>query len=191
MSGAGTLAFLVLVLVLHAVQPGLDPVGVTVSEYVLGAGGWLFTVGCVAWGLGSLALVVLLTGRGRTGRVLLAVWAVGMLLVAAFPTDPIDRTNQVVHFTAAGIVHATAGQLAFVCFGVAAVLLTRPERRRTPRLLAALCAATLAFALVITALGQFHLFGLAERLLLPAYAAWSLLTTVHACRETSLESEIT
>ncbi|MCK2213760.1 DUF998 domain-containing protein [Actinomadura sp. ATCC 31491] len=184
-SAGGPLVFAAAVLALHVVRPGLDPVGVTVSEYVLGPGGWLFTAGCLAWVLGSLALVALLAGarRARTGRVLLAAWAIGLLLVAVFPTDPIDRAHRTVRFTAAGIVHASAGQLAFLCFGVAAVLITRAVGGPPAlRVLAVLCAATLAFALAVTALGRFQLFGLAERLLLPSYAAWSLLMTGYVRR---------
>ncbi|MFC6083665.1 DUF998 domain-containing protein [Sphaerisporangium aureirubrum] len=185
LSAAGTLAFLAAVLALHGLQPAQDPISVTVSEYVLGHGGWLFTAGCAAWGLGSLALATLLarTGSSRTGGALLTIWATGILLVAIFPTDPIDRANQSVHFTTAGIIHAIAGQLAFICFGVAAVMLTRAQRSRGLHTMAALCAATLAFAVAVTALGQFQLFGLAERLLLSAYIAWSLFMTAHAGRK--------
>ncbi|MFG1694221.1 DUF998 domain-containing protein [Nonomuraea sp. NPDC049309] len=66
LSAAGTLAFVVAVPALHVLQAELDPVSVTVSEYVLGPGGWLFTAGCAAWGLGSLALAALLAGTGRS-----------------------------------------------------------------------------------------------------------------------------
>ncbi|GAB2954860.1 phosphotransferase enzyme family protein [Nonomuraea fastidiosa] len=123
LSAVGTLAFLAAALTLHGLQPELDPVSVTVSEHVLGSGGWPFTVGCAAWGLGSLALAALLAGTGRSrtstappagagrrragarlpagggqsraGIALLVAWAVGILLVAIFPTDPIDRASHV------------------------------------------------------------------------------------------------
>jgi uncharacterized protein DUF998 len=184
---AGCAVFALTLLALHVIQPG-DVVSTTISEYVLGPAGWLFPVGVVALAVASLAVVALLQRTGstsRTGLGLLTAWAVGLLVVAAAPTDPIDRSGAPVHLSTTGTVHAIAGQLAFVAFGLGAALLTRDARHRGTAssalvIAAALALLGLAFALTVTALGLFGLFGLAERLLLPAYVGWLLLATSSA-----------
>jgi Protein of unknown function (DUF998) len=186
---AGCAVFVLAVLALHVIQPR-DVVSVTISEYVLGPAGWLFPLGTGALAVASLAVAALLRRGGstsRAGRGLLVAWAVGLLVVAAAPTDPIDRSGAPVHLSATGTGHAIAGQVAFVCFGVAVALLTRDERRHgapTGGLLTAtaLCLLGLGFAVAVSALGLFGLFGLAERLLLPADVGWLLLATAIARR---------
>ncbi len=189
---AGVTTFVVAVIALHVIQRRQNPVAVTIREYVLGTAGWLFPVGCVGLGVASLALAGLLRATqpapSRTGRALLTAWAVGMFLVAIFPTDPIDRHAKVVHLSPPGLVHAIAGQIAFVCFGVAAPLITRGLRRHARpgqmihavQVSAVASVAGLAFAVAVTALGLFGLFGLAERIMLPAYTAWLALTVLYA-----------
>ncbi|MEW9528528.1 DUF998 domain-containing protein [Microbispora sp. NPDC049125] len=198
---AGCTAFILAVAALHVVQSRLDPVAVTISEYVLGPAGWLFTLACISLAIASLAQVALLAAMrpvpSRAGLLLLAIWAAGMFLVAAFPTDPIDRQARVVHLSAQGLVHAVAGQVAFLCFGAAVLLITRGLRRHTPtgptiravRICAVLSLAGLAFALGVTALGLFGLFGLAERLMLPAYIGWLACTTVYAHSVAAADTE--
>ena len=108
--------------------------------------------------------------------------------IIGISVDPIDRHAKVVHLSPAGLVHAIAGQIAFVCFGVAAPLITRSLRRHgwagpvmgAARISAVASVAGLAFALTVTALGLFSLFGLAERVMLPAYTAWLTLTILYA-----------
>jgi hypothetical membrane protein len=192
MTLGGATAFVVSVLTLHLVQHQLDPISVTISEYALGPAGWLFPVACAGLGVAALALSALLQAThppiSRTGVRLLYVWALGMLLVAIFPTDPIDRAAKTIHLTAHGLIHAIAGQIAFTCFGVGALLITRSMRRRFPTTpmmramctCAALSVAGLAFSITVTALGLFDLFGLAERVMLPAYTAWLVITVLYA-----------
>ncbi|MCO1655988.1 DUF998 domain-containing protein [Pseudonocardia humida] len=128
--GAGLVLFVVLVAVLHVVDPERDPIAVTISEYVLGPHGWLLPFAGLGLGLGALAVAaaaaaLLPAPRPRTGLGALALAGLSMLVVAAFPTDPIDPTDPV-FVTTAGAVHAVAGILAFTCFAVAGPLLTRP-----------------------------------------------------------------
>jgi hypothetical protein len=83
------------------------------------------------------------------------------------------------HLSATGATHAVAGQLAFVSMGAAVALLT--PRLRGKRTHGALCGAAalsllgLAFSVVVTALGLFTLFGLAERVVLPPDLVWLVL----------------
>jgi len=126
---AGIVTFVGLVALLHVVDPDRDPISITVSEYVLGPHGWLLTFAASAFGLGVLALTtaiaaILPSPRPRVGLTLLAVAGLGMVVVGAFPTDPIDPTNPQ-FVTTAGSIHAVAGILAFTCIAIAAPLLNR------------------------------------------------------------------
>lgn len=138
--GAGVLVFVALVVVLHVLDPGRDPVSTTVSEYVLGPHGWLLSFAALAFGVGTLALAAAIAAtlsppRPRAGLTSLALAGLGMVVVGAFPTDPVDPTDPR-FVTTAGAIHAVAGILSFTCFAVAAPLLTRPvaTATRTPRL---------------------------------------------------------
>lgn len=126
---AGIVTFVGLVAVLHFVDPDRDPISITVSEYVLGPHGWLLTFAASAFGLGVLALTaaiaaILPSSRPRVGLTLLGVAGLGMVVVGAFPTDPVDPTHPR-FVTTAGSIHAVAGILAFTCIAVAAPLLNR------------------------------------------------------------------
>jgi hypothetical membrane protein len=125
---AGILVFVGLVATLHVIDPDRDPISITVSEYVLGPYGWLLSFAALAFGLGVLALTAATTAilpspRPRTGLTLLTLAGLGMVVVGAFPTDPIDPTDP--RFL------TTAGILAFTCFALAGPLLTRPIRKAT------------------------------------------------------------
>src|SRR5262245_26421832 len=90
---AGIGCFVVSVLALHWLQPGLNPLDEAVSYYVHGRHGWLVSVGLIGLGLGSLALTVGVTPtedgpRMRVGRCFLGVWSVCVLLGAVFAADP-------------------------------------------------------------------------------------------------------
>src|SRR5918998_161907 len=93
-SAAAGGTFVLLLGTVHVVQPELDPTWRFLSEYALGRGGWLMTAAFVALAVSLLAGVVTVarsvrTWPGRVGLALLVVAAVGILLAAAFPTDPI------------------------------------------------------------------------------------------------------
>jgi len=126
---AGILVFVALVAVLHLIDPGRDPISITVSEYVLGPHGWLLSFAALAFGLGMLALAlavaaVLPSPRPRTGLAALVLAGLGMVVVGAFPTDPIDPTDPR-FVTTSGTIHAAAGILSFTCLALSAPLLTR------------------------------------------------------------------
>lgn len=135
MGSTGVLVFVSLVTILHVLDPGRDPVSITVSEYVLGPHGWLLGFAALAFGLGTLAITTAVAGilpspRPRAGLASLTIAGLGMVVVGAFPTDPIDPTDPR-FVTTAGTIHAAAGILSFTCFALAAPLLTRPVATTT------------------------------------------------------------
>jgi hypothetical protein len=175
----GIAVFVTATSTLHVLQPELSPRDEAVSYYVHGRGGWLLTTGLFGLGLGSLALVLGLArdGGSRSGRWLLAVWTLGVLLGAAFRADPPGRWDEPP--TASGLIHGNAAIVAFVALPVAALLLSRApaERRSATRLLAMAAASSLAlFAASLVPVflrpGPPVLLGVSERMLLAFYAAW-------------------
>lgn len=82
----GVAAAIVLLAVLHVVQPGLSPATSVVSQYALGTGGWLMALVFIGLGVGALATAATLRGQvGKPGLILLAIAAVGLFLAAIFP----------------------------------------------------------------------------------------------------------
>jgi hypothetical protein len=84
--------FLATVVVLHVINPGLDPVDHQISEYALGPWGWLLTVAFLVVGAGIVALGVALRRSLTPGPRVWAAWliaATGVFFVgvAVFPTD--------------------------------------------------------------------------------------------------------
>ncbi len=88
-------AFVVAVLALHVLNPGLNPAEHTISEYALGTDGWLMRAAFVALGIGVLGTAAgLCSGLRlesspwqRVGLVLLVATAGGLFLDAAYNTD--------------------------------------------------------------------------------------------------------
>ena len=190
MGSAGVLLFVALVAVLHVLDPTRDPVSITVSEYVLGPHGWLLSFAGLAFGLGTLAITtavaaILPSPRPRVGLASLAIAGLSMVVVGAFPTDPIDPTDPR-FLTTAGAIHAAAGILSFTCFALAAPLLTRPvaTATHTPWLRRLAVMAPIGYVLFWATgvldnqlgglLGNRSATGLGERLMAATFIVWLL-----------------
>ena len=130
----GAVVAVVAVLALDAVLGG-EPLrgrtlrSVTISEYVYTDGGWAFLTGVLALALGS-ALLLLGLIRARlvrpvsAGSILMSLWVIGLLGVAAFP-----KHNWEIGPSTSGTVHRIATLLAFVSLPIAVVAIARRHRR--------------------------------------------------------------
>ena len=175
------------IVLMHVVQPTLNPVDVAVSYYMNGRLGVVLGIGLVALGIGSLSLAAGLRatfGRGRAnaGLWLLLVWGAGCIVGGIFPPDPYGQWDQPPSLP--GMVHGMAGLLAFLAFSPAAWLLSRriaaPVTTTTrPRVLKRL--AGLSFLVLLTffvclvpvfADGPPFALGLVERVLLTLDLGW-------------------
>jgi hypothetical protein len=97
---AGSTAFLTLLSLLHALRPDLDPSWRFISEYEIGAYGWLMQFAFLCLGTGTaataLALLPLADGvLGRLGITLLGISAAGMFLAALFIPDARSRLHDI------------------------------------------------------------------------------------------------
>ncbi|MGH9756091.1 MAG: DUF998 domain-containing protein [Blastocatellia bacterium] len=199
LSGNG--CFAVAVLVLHLLQPDMSPLNAAVSYYVHGAQGWLFTVGLLAWGIGSAALFLGLARTiriraGNAGLLALAVWSAGVLTSGLFRADPWDQWNN--SPSAAGLIHENAARVSFIALPIAALLISHglrraPEWRRTAGVLYLLAVMIIVSLMVFFAsllpisdsLSPPILFGLTERMLLAVYAAWLCAAAIGLLRSTT------
>jgi Protein of unknown function (DUF998) len=96
--GAVAVAF-ALLCVLHLLQPELSPATSVVSQYALGARGWMMAVVFAALGAACLATAAVLRGQvrggaGVTGLVLLVVAAIGLVLAALFRAGQSRATHR-------------------------------------------------------------------------------------------------
>jgi hypothetical protein len=183
-------------LLLHLLRPDLDPTWRFVSEYALGPFGFVMTVAFLAIAAASAALVTLMWGQARTatgriGAVLAAISGLGMLISAAFPTDPI--TTPADEFTLSGTLHAVGGQLNLTPFAILFLTIGLRRARDWRPVLPALWA-IVAVALAVTVgfiataatasdgFGPGVLTALLGRGMLAAYLAWVILAASHALR---------
>ena len=111
--GATALALLSLA-TLHVVRSDLDPSWHMLSEYAVGAHGWIMAVCFVAFATSSAALFVALlrslpTLVGRIGLGFLLATAVGLALAALFPMDPISTPPDAA--TSSGRMHGVSAMI--------------------------------------------------------------------------------
>lgn len=103
-------------------DPYLDPLNVTVSEYAVSDRGGMTEVAMAVLGIGSLALLAGLRSAGAPVRGapqwLLAVWSVALVVAALVPTTPIGHD-----LDTAALVHRYVSVAAFVSLPAAGALL--------------------------------------------------------------------
>lgn len=174
--------FVIAVVLLHWLQPELDPLNDAVSYYVHGAHGWLLTVGLLGLGIRSLAFTI---GAGRsidgpaarTAWWLLAIWSVGALLGGIFPTDPPGNWDKPP--SVSGLIHGNVALIAFLALPIAALVFVCSLQhdsgwQRKAALLLVIAIATVislgafmaSLVSVMVSPGPPRLLGLAERILL-------------------------
>lgn len=179
--------YVALDVIAQVLPPHYSPIRQPESDLAVGPYGWVMTINFVLRGLLSFAFIAALikgttaAGRSRAGLILLGIWAVGALLLAAFPTDvgtPITRH---------GAIHLLVALVAFICVAVGEILLSRrfaTEARwqslRRPALTIAiitLIACVLTFVALRTP-GLDRLGGLIERLFLGLALLWMLVVAL-------------
>jgi hypothetical protein len=132
-AAAAAATFVVLLVALHLINPDLDPSWRVVSEYAIGDYGWMMTLAFLVLALSCVALFVAIRAQarsvgGRVGLGILLIAASGLIIAAAFPTDPITASKDAL--TTDGRLHALGTALG-VTFPVAAALISRSLARRS------------------------------------------------------------
>jgi hypothetical protein len=184
--GAAMVATLALVL-LHMVRRDLDPGWHVISEYAVGAHGWIMALCFAAFALASGSLFVALMGHaptlmGKIGLAFLLAAAIGPGLAAIFPMDPISTARDAATFS--GRMHGVSFMIG-VPGQILAVLLLSLALRGQPfwggaplLLLTAVIWISLAVmgaGIVMsmkTGMDGPGILGWANRLFMIAYAGW-------------------
>jgi len=136
-AGLGLLALgSLLVLLLHVLPPSnqINAMTRTISEYALGANGWMFNVGVLALAAGSM---LVLAGLVRAGvvravsgsSVFVTLWSAALAVLVFF--EKYDFANGE-HSGASGMIHRMASLVAFLSLPTAALLASRGAARRNP-----------------------------------------------------------
>ena len=178
----GVLVFVILVIILHFLNPQMSPVTVAVSEYVTGHDGFLMTIAFIARGLGELFLIVgLMLGSTRgsrswTGLVFLTLATVCSFLVAIFPGLVAPFVPGGFQNPGALAIHSLSALLGFSSFALAA-LFWSARLRKDPRWRSSAPVSFLLGLLVLLSLLGFLAFsksflGLAERVLEAFIVCW-------------------
>ncbi len=123
---AFALLFVVLLLLLHFLEPEFAPSWRMISEYELGRSGWMMRLAFFAWGASVLLLATALwrlsgTTGARIGRWWMAVIGVALFGAGIFEPNPITDTTSDLHNT----VHTLCGAIVILTFPIAATLVGR------------------------------------------------------------------
>ncbi len=164
-------------------------IGDTISELATGRFGVLQTAAFVLAGVGTLALAVVIrrltagAWGSVVGSLLVGIYGLGSILVAIFPTDPIDDPADVWAQSTTGTIHALVALVSFVGMVVAMFVLLRtflqePRwRARTGWWMGLFPAAALS---LLFAQSEGPRVGLMQRMLVAVIAAWIVVVALRA-----------
>jgi hypothetical protein len=180
----GIASYLLNLAALHFLRTDVNPMVEPVSNYAVGAYGFLSTAANIGSGLAALALTLGLylsiasPGRSRVGLFLLGLFGVSELLAAIFPIDVGAQATTI------GTIHNIVGNIAFFGFLAAVILLSwsmgKDEQWRSIRRPA------LALALVVLGMAVLTIvganigigFGVGQRLFNVTSMGWMLLVAL-------------
>jgi hypothetical protein len=179
----GVALFVLVVVLEHFLQPGLDPASHQISEYVHGTGGWLMTVGFLSWSL-SLAGTGLIVGEpdgGGAMRVACIAAAIGLVVTACFATQTVaGRLPAGASLDVAGRLHDIGSGVTSIAILAASALGLRVRKlgRLRPFTVSVLLAAASA-DIVLLAIGS-EVGGVRQRILVAAGCLWQSAVIVAA-----------
>lgn len=119
-------AFLIILSVLHLLKPEFDPSWRMISEYEIGAYGWMMRLAFFCWGISTFSLVFAIwpactTGSGKVGRTWLALIGIALFGAGIFATNAITDTT----VSTVDILHKICGTLVILTFPIASLLIVR------------------------------------------------------------------
>lgn len=188
---AGAAIWVILIVVLHILEPEFDPSWRMLSEYELGSYGWMMQLAFFSMGLSCLSTLVALwpymqTAIGRFGLVSLAVVGIIGSGAGVFITDPI-----IAPATVSGDFHTVCGLVFIFCFPITVTLIglslaRDPARASIQRWLTLITAVVWAgfLAFIISLIifvpgkggfGPDVLIGWPNRLMAVTYASWLMI----------------
>ena len=185
---------------LHVLKPDLHPSRTMISRYALGPYGWMMALCFAAFGVasGSLGMAIVPHVRslgGRIGIALLLIAAVGLVMAARFPMDPVNTPRaQMSH---SGRMHGVAFLLGVPSMMLAVTVLSVAlgSQLSYPWLLMTIAAVVWISLIVMIAImlkvgpgnppdpnGPERFVGVPNRSLMVAYALWLIVAAWPAAR---------
>jgi len=206
---AGALAGVVLYVILDAVAqslpPHYSPISQAESDLAVGPYGYIMTLNFIDRGVLSLCLLfgLVLTiystdrpsPRFRKGAYAFAVWSVGALILAAFPTD-VPATPVSWH----GAVHLVVAIIAFIGGAVGSLYISLGIYGNSPAARARRVALPIAYLAVVLCVVELlggvaapglsaHYGGLLERLFLGSVLLWVAVVSARMLAPTPLQGD--
>jgi len=184
----GCVAYAALALLLmHSLRPDLAPTSHMISEYAVGAFGWVMQSVFVGLSLGCAALFVGLARNGptavvaRLGVVLLAVASIGLIVSAIHPMDlpgtPSTRSGELHDLSFFVNVGSIVLAIVLLTAGFGSDLRWRSYRRTSVVLLSLIALAFVLQLLTLLVLKGTP-YGLANRFFISVILAWMIATAI-------------
>ena len=192
--GASAL-FILLLGSLHLLEPEFDPTWRFISEYMLGAFGWMMILAFVAMAIALASIGISILSQVRTvigyiGFVVLALAVVGYLIAAFNKTDPIFTPMD--ELTKSGRMHVLGASLDYaplafllLSFSLARNQAWNPIRKRLFVTAILTILFTIAFIAMLPQDGVFGpgvLAGLMGRFLVLSYFSWIGVVALHVLK---------
>jgi hypothetical membrane protein len=174
----------------HLLNPAFNPIRNYISDYAVGAYGFVYTSAYWVTMTGCLALAVALFRQlpsGKVGAILIVVFGLTYALTAIFPTELL-KPGEFPH-GAAGAIHALAALIGWIAAFTGALLVSgasarQPELKAFAGPLRALAwLMVLAFVGVIAVMASRQpVAGLAEKIFITLREVWLLLAAIGVAR---------
>lgn len=132
---AGASLFLILLFLLHFIEPEFDPSWRFISEYSLGNYGWVMKLAFFSLAVSCAALFAAVkpeieTTGGKIGLAALLITAAGLFIAGVFDGDPVTMAKSEPP-TTHGILHSIGATLGIPGLPIAAVLISRSLTRHS------------------------------------------------------------
>jgi hypothetical protein len=166
--------FIACLVAAHLLNAGLDPTRHMVSEYANQRSGWVIEAGFCAWAM-ALLLLAAAGSAARAVSVLLVIAALGVVVLAAFPTQTSAGTLPAgVARSTGGRLHDLGSDLTTLALVAAAVTSAAAARRRhdPPATAMVVVLGLVALATVVGLVIGPSVAGLRQRAMLGGALAW-------------------
>jgi hypothetical protein len=178
------IAWSVMVMVsMHFLNAGYDPIKQTTSEYVNGHYGYLMPTVFLSVSIASLALITGLyitmpsPGLSKAGLALMGIFAVQAIVAMFFPVN-----LQGTPVTTSGRVHHILGLVGFFCLAIGVILISQSFKKDKnfrplykPASIMSWIILAMFFSVFVNLYTKSGFAGISQRILLAALMAWFIL----------------
>ncbi len=172
-----------IIVALHFLNPGYDPMRQTTSEYVNGHYGYLMPTAFFSMSLASLTLVMALYmampshARSQTGLLLMMIFGVQAIVAMFFPVN-----LQGAPITPSGRVHHILGLVGFLCLTIGVILISRSFKKDRnlyslyrPATVMSWIIMVMFFSVFLNLYAKSGFAGISQRILLVTLVTWFTL----------------